>query len=86
MISIIPVGGFEQTAEMAVRTHQQLLSQSKVYAFVDADAFQDMEEKPKFRELYRIYSGLIRSLGFTPEVWLVQKLTSASSTLKSRIQ
>lgn len=86
LISIIPVGGFEQTAEMAVRTHQQLLSQSKVYAFVDADAFQDMEDKPKFRELYRIYSGLIRSLGFTPEVWLVQKLTSASSTLKSRIQ
>ena len=41
-----------------------------------------MEDKPKFRELYRIYSGLIRNLGFTPEVWLVQKLTSASSTLK----
>lgn len=86
LTSIIPVGGFWQTAEMAVRTHQQLLSQSKVYAFVDEDAFDNLENKSKFRELRTNYPNLIRTLGFTPEVWLVQKLENASNALKSEIQ
>lgn len=72
--SIIPVGGFEQTAEMAVRTREQVFSQSHVFALVDQDAFEDIDAKPKFKELYNAHSEFIRGLGFTPEVWLIQQL------------
>ena len=86
LTSIIPVGGFEQTAAMAIQTNHQLFSQSEVYAIVDEDAFEDLDSKPKFRELYEHHRDMIHGFGFTPEVWLVEKLEHPSESLKRSIQ
>lgn len=39
---IIPVGGYEQTARLAINTKSQLLGESSVYAIWDADVFTDV--------------------------------------------
>ena len=86
LTSIIPVGGFEQTAAMAIQTNHQLFSQSEVYAIVDEDAFEDLDSKPKFRELYEHHRDMIHGFRFTPKVWLVEKLEHPSESLKRSIQ
>ena len=39
LCAYIPVGGFAQTAQMAVNTQRRVFAQSKVFAIVDDDAF-----------------------------------------------
>ena len=86
LTSIIPVGGFFQTADMAVKTRQQVFSQSKVYALLDQDAFEDIEGKPQFNTLYTAHRDVIRSLTFTPEIWIIEKLVTAGNDLKRDIR
>ena len=83
LASIIPVGGFCQTANLAVTTNHQLFGHSKVFALVDSDAFDDLETKPVFRELYNRNSDIIKDLSVTPEIKFIQILSSANDTLKS---
>lgn len=83
MSSIIPVGGFCQTANLAVITSQQLFGCSKVFALVDSDAFDDIESKPVFRELFNRHSDKIKDLSVTPEVKFIEILTSADEDLKA---
>lgn len=86
LTSIIPVGGYEQTATMAVQTNRQLLSQSKVYAIVDGDAFDNLDANPNFRELYENHKDIIYGFKFTPEVWLIGKMEHPTESLKRSIQ
>lgn len=86
LISMIPVGGFYETARMAVQTHRQIFARSKVYAIVDADAFDNIETKPKFYDLYQHNSNLIFNLGITPEVFLIEQLERASHSVKRDFQ
>lgn len=79
--SIIPVGGFYETAHMAVQTKEQLLNKSKVYAFVDTDAFENLEQKPKFKELYNANNNTIRDLKITPETYFVNALNSNNNVI-----
>ena len=80
--SFVPVGGFYETARMAVQTKDQLLNKSKVYAFVDADAFDDLDEKPLFKELYKTNSAVIKDLTITPEIKFIDVLTANDSKIK----
>ena len=86
LTSIIPVGGYFQTADMAVRTRQQVFSQSKVYALLDQDAFENIEENAQFNALYTAHRDIIRSLTFTPEVWIIEKLVAAENDFKRDIR
>lgn len=85
LTSIIPVGGFFETARMAVCTRHQVFAQSKVFAVVDEDAFEDIDQKPKFKDLYEHNRGIIFGFGFTPEVFLVKKLQARSMQLSNSV-
>lgn len=84
--SIIPVGGFYETANMAVQTRNQVFARANVFAIVDEDAFEDMDNKPKFRQLYAAHRDLIFGMSFTPEVFLVDRFENADNTLKNKIR
>ena len=86
LVSIIPVGGFYETACMAVNTRNQVFSQSKVFAIVDQDAFEELERKPLFRRLYETHHNIIFGIGFTPEVYLVEQIENANHELKDNIR
>jgi ABC-type cobalamin/Fe3+-siderophores transport system ATPase subunit len=67
---IIPVGGYQETAKLAVKTKGQLFSRSQVFAVLDEDAFsKDFRSKP----VYSDNKEMIHSLGLTPEQWLIDK-------------
>lgn len=84
--SVIPVGGFCQTANIAVRTSNQLFGHSKVFALVDADAFEDLKKKPKFQELLNKHSEIVKNLSITPEVKFIEMLLEADETLKLKFK
>lgn len=86
LISIVAVGGFYQTADIAVKTRSQIFAQSKVFALLDQDAFEDIDAKPKFKVLYDDNPDIIKSLTFTPEVWLIGKIVEANYNLKQSIR
>lgn len=74
MSSIIPVGGYQQTATLAVNTRHQLFEQSKVFAVLDEDAFVEGQANQVFWTLYENNNNIIYSLGCTPELWIVERL------------
>ncbi len=71
--NVIPVGGYEQTASLAVNTHKQSFAHSKIYAVLDEDAFNEGMNNPKFRSLYVENMNVVKHLGCTPEVWMVDR-------------
>ena len=83
MASIIAVGGFYQTSNVAVTTNNQLFGHSKVFALVDSDAFDDLDSKPKFKSLLNKHKDIIKNLSITPEVKFIEVLSSANDSLKS---
>lgn len=85
LCNIIPVGGFYETSRMAVNTGIRVFGDSKVFAVVDQDAVENIEQKPKFEELFKRHSEIIKTLTFTPEVWLIAKLETADNPLKNKI-
>lgn len=88
LISIVPVGGFYETARLAVLTKNQLFGKSKVFAFVDSDAFEDLEHKPRFSELLHNTSNnfYIRDLSVTPEVFFIQALSGDDENLRNNFR
>ncbi len=85
IFNIVPVGGFYETARLAVYTARRLFAKSVVKAVVDADAFDDLEKKPKFEKILNAHPDIVKSLSFTPEVWLIDKLERAGEELKNGI-
>lgn len=83
LASIIPVGGFCQTANLAVMTNNQLFGHSKVFALVDSDAFDNLDQKPDFNLLLTRYRNIIKDLSVTPEVKFIEILSAADENLKS---
>ena len=86
LASIIPVGGYCETAKMAINSRSRVFSRSKVFAIVDQDAFEDLEHKPKFRQLLESHSDIIFGMGFTPEVFLIEQIENAENGLKNKIR
>lgn len=85
-VSVVPVGGYLETARLAVRTKHQLFSQSKVFAIVDQDAFEGTGNNPTFQQLYSENLDCIFGLGFTPEVFLIEQIEGANRLLKDAIR
>jgi len=81
--SIIPVGGYLQTAQLALNTQKQVFSMSKVFAFVDEDALT--AGNAEF-DLLRQSNKNILSLTFTPEVMIIDKLTYSSQRLSEEFK
>ena len=74
---IVPVGGYEQTAKLALNTKLQLHGRSKVFAVWDADVFTEtIPTNDRIEKLYNQNSADIYNLGCTPEVWMVDQLES----------
>ena len=86
MSSLVPVGGFCETAQMAIHTQNTLLGFSKVVALVDGDAFEDLDHKPKFKELLKTHSNQIFSLGFTPELKFIEIFEKADDQQKKKFK
>lgn len=72
---IIPVGGYEQTAHLAINTKRQLLGKSFVCAVWDEDVFTEtIPSTPRIEQLYENNKSMIFRLGCTPEVWMIETL------------
>lgn len=77
LYTIIPVGGFVETADFAIRTSKQLFNKSKVFAVLDEDAFSEgIIVRPDFAKTLKFHSEKIVSLGATPELWIINNLES----------
>lgn len=55
-------------------------------SLVDADAFDDIETKPKFNELFNNYGDIIKNLSVTTEVKFIQIPTGADDALKAKFR
>lgn len=86
LASIIPVGGYCQTANMAVTTNHQLFGHSKVFALVDSDAFEDLDLKPDFSAIFYNHREIVKNLSVTPEVKFIEVLSSADQEFKTRFR
>lgn len=67
---ILPVAGFEQTAKLAIIYQEEAPEHTSIRAVLDADAFTN--NNPKFAKMTDQYKDVIHSLGFTPEVRLIE--------------
>lgn len=85
-ISIVPVGGFYETSKMAVDTNNQLFRSSKVFSLVDADAFEEIDSKPKFKVLLNEHPNIIKKLPITPEVFFVSELSKMATEVCARFR
>mgnify|MGYP005774777645 CR=1 FL=1 len=84
---IIPVGGYEQTAQLAINTRSQLLGQSFVYAVWDNDVFTDvLPHNERIKDFYDTHRDIIFDLGCTPEVWMIDKLESLDDAIVSSLR
>ena len=72
---IVPVGGYEQTALLAINTKRQLLGKSFVCAVWDEDVFTEtIPNTPRIEQLHESNKSMIFNLGCTPEVWMIEEL------------
>lgn len=72
---IVPVGGYKQTAQLAINTKRQLLGKSFVCAVWDEDVFTEtIPSEPQIEQLYEDNKSIIFHLGCTPEVWMIEAL------------
>lgn len=84
---IIPVGGFKETARMAVTTNNQLFECSSVFAVLDDDAFAEENVQPgsEFKKLLD-ENSIIYSLHFTPELKFIEVLSSDNTELDANFK
>lgn len=83
---IIPIGGYEQTALFAVNTRHQLFGNIKAFAVLDADAFVEGQQNQTFWALYQNNQSLIKSLGCTPEMWIVEQIESDDAVIDTLLR
>lgn len=84
--TIIPVGGYQETAKLAIRTDNQLFQNSKVFAVLDKDAFVEGFKNPQFYSIYTANKHLIKSLGCTPEQWIVEHLENGTGEMLNKLK
>ncbi len=85
---IIPVGGYEQTAALAINVNHNIFQQSKVHAFLDQDAqTEGLPGNPKFRTMCdNDREHIIHFLPCTPELWFIDTIENATDDLKNEIR
>lgn len=81
------MGGYEQTAILALNTKIQLHGRSKVFAVWDADVFTDtIPNNSRIEDFYNRNRADIYNLGCTPEVWMVEQLESLQPEIVSKLR
>ena len=85
-ICVTPVGGYEQTAQLAVNTKLKLFDGSTVYAVLDEDAFVEGQNNTTFWSLYQSNRDTIKNLYCTPELWIIQQLESENARIHSLLR
>lgn len=84
---IIPVGGYEQTAQLAINTQRQLLGRSFVCAVWDNDVFTEtIPNTERIRILYESNRDIIFDLGCTPEVWMIDKIENQNENVVNALR
>lgn len=84
---IVPVGGYKQTAELAINTKKQLLNRSQVCAVWDADVFTEaIPNNADVAQFYNDNQRIIFNLGCTPELWMIDKLERMDANIVSRLR
>ena len=75
----VPVGGYEQTAMLALNTKDMLFNSIKVFAVWDEDVFTEtMIKNERIKKFYENNKDVIYNLGCTPELWMVDALESGN--------
>ncbi len=76
--AVIPVGGYRETAKLALNTKDRVFTDAKVFAVWDQDVITDIEPKDdEIRKLHYDHKDVIFSLGCTPELWMIDVLESS---------
>ena len=80
--AIIPVGGFPETAKLALDIKGRLQNKTQVCAFWDHDVFAENLNDPEYYQgtidLYSANKDSIFDLQVTPEVWIIEALAEES--------
>jgi len=85
--SIVPVGGYRETAKLALTTKDQLFSSTKVFAVWDHDVFEEtMPMNNEIKNLHENNKDVIFDLGCTPELWMINKLESGNEEIDDSIR
>ena len=80
---VVPVGGYKQTSDLALRTKNNLFCNAKVFAVWDDDVFSEsIPNNIKLDKYYEQNREFIYNLGYTPELWLIEKIETANDVLK----
>lgn len=79
---VVPVGGYNETAKLALNTKDKLFNRSKVFAVWDEDVFT--ETIPSNQEVQKLHADnqdVIFRLGCTPELWMIKALESENEDI-----
>lgn len=84
---IVPVGGYRETAKMAINTRTQLFNNTHVFSVWDDDVFSEtIPRDNEIREFYEQNRGIIYTLGCTPELWMIEQLESGDEAIITTIR
>ncbi len=83
-VNITPVGGYLETAKLALETRQRILLNTKVYAVLDDDAFS--ARNPEFNDISEKNQKAIWTLGCTPELLLINKFEKQNGDILASIR
>ena len=84
---IVPVGGYRETAKLALNTKDMLFSNSKVFAVWDEDVFSETIPKDAdIKALYNDNTDTIFNLGCTPELWMIDALESENEAILKKVR
>lgn len=87
-INIVPVGGFQETAKLAIYAKGRNFAGGKVFAALDTDAFATMDNSPTstISKLCKKNKDTVFDLGCTPEMWFIEQLESGSESIDNLIK
>ena len=84
---IVPVGGYRETAKLAINAKTQLLGRSYVCAVWDTDVFSEIiPQNEKIRNWYEANRSMIFDLGCTPEVWMIEQLENMDGEIVNSLR
>ena len=88
-VSVVPVGGYENTAKLAINTKERLFAGAKVFAIWDEDVFSvtiPNDKNQRIKRLYDEHKDMIFNLGCTPELWMIEAIESGNNKIKNEIR
>lgn len=84
---VVPVGGYRETAKLALNTKDMLFSRSKVFAVWDEDVFSEtIPNDLDIKALHNDNKETIFNLGCTPELWMINALESENETIINKFR